>query len=144
MQSWFSNVLHHSQTVEIKISSHAGSCFRQPFTDFLNSQDVSDVDAYTAGPVDLPQGYDEPDQLVQEDDPLGPQAVTAEIDNYLLDQSEQECKKDKLDFCVNDYDYRGPEHTMCTFCVSQNIQNILWTSISLVYPNLLLLSWPQL
>ena len=90
--------------------------------------------------MDLPQGYDEPDQLVQEDDPLGPQAVTAEIDNYLLDQSEQECKKDKLDFCVNDYDYRSPEHTMCTFCVSQNIQNILWTSISLVYPNLLLLS----
>ena len=46
--------------------------------------------------MELPQGYDEPDQLVQYDDhggPLGPQAVTAEIDNYLLDQSEDECKK---------------------------------------------------
>ena len=46
--------------------------------------------------MELPQGYDEPDQLVQyddHDDPLGPQAVTAEIDNYLLDQSEEECKK---------------------------------------------------
>ena len=43
--------------------------------------------------MELPQGYDEPDQLVQYDDPLGPQAVTAEIDNYLLDQSEEECKK---------------------------------------------------
>ena len=111
--------------------------------------------------MELPQGYDEPDQLVQYDDPLGPQAVIAEIDNYLLDQSEEECKKvggdwetlklvalmivllqDKLDYCVNDYNYRGPEHTMCTFCVSQNISNILWTSISRVHPNLLLLSWP--
>ena len=69
------------------------SCFRQPFTEFLNSQDISEIDEYTAGPVELPQGYDEPDQLVQYDDPQGPQAVTAEIDNYLLDQSEEECKK---------------------------------------------------
>ena len=70
-----------------------GSCFRQPFTDFLNSQDISDIDEYTAGPVELPQGYDEPDQLAQYDDPLGPQAVIAESDNYLVDASEEECKK---------------------------------------------------
>ena len=43
--------------------------------------------------MELPQGYDEPDQLAQYDDPLGPQAVTAEVDNYLVDQSEEECKK---------------------------------------------------
>ena len=52
------------------------------------------------------------------------------------------CLQDKSDYCVNDYNYRGPEHTMCTFCVSQSIQNILWKSISRVHPNLLLLSWP--
>ena len=66
--------------------------FRPPFTDYLGSTDSEEG---LSGPVDLPPGADQPDAVVQDDD-VGPgsvQAVEVEYDNYLVEQSENECSK---------------------------------------------------
>ena len=89
-----------------------------------------------SGPVELPPDADRPDADIQYDDDDDIQAVQSESDNYLIDQSEDTCRKvgenrvnentidddmqDKEDYCDNDRksDYLGADHTMCKYCVS--------------------------
>ena len=90
-----------------------------------------------SGPVELPPNADRPDAEIQYDDDDDVQAVQSEADNYLIDQSEETCRKvgeedifdeyahdddiqDKSDYCdeYRESDYLGAEHTMCKYCVS--------------------------
>ena len=69
---------------------------REPYTDYLVSTGLEEEGL--SGPVELPPGADDPDVYdeVQEDDinSLLPQeANIAELDNYLIDQSENECRQ---------------------------------------------------
>ena len=85
-----------------------------------------------SGPVELPPGADAEFQYDDDDDI---QAVQSEADNYLIDQSEEACRKvgenivnanaidnvqDKQEYCDDDRksDYLGADHTMCKYCVS--------------------------
>ena len=70
------------------------SVFRIPYTDFIHGTEGEDG---LSGPVDLPAGADQPDQLQNDqigDESLSP--VVAEVDNFLLEQSLDECKKVRL------------------------------------------------
>ena len=89
-----------------------------------------------SGPVELPPDADRPDADIQYDDDDDIQAVQSEADNYLIDQSEDTCRKvcenrineniidddmqDKEDYCDGERksDFLGADHTMCKYCVS--------------------------
>ena len=66
---------------------------RQPYTDFIGGTGEEDG---LSGPVDLPPGVED-DSEIQDDDGGGGglqiAAVVAESDNFLIEQSENECKK---------------------------------------------------
>ena len=65
---------------------------RPPFTDYLSELGKDD---FSFGDVELPAGADL-DLVglnVQDDDVDGAQAVVAETDNYLIDQSEATCEQ---------------------------------------------------
>ena len=67
---------------------------RQPYTDFITG--TGDEEGLS-GPVELPPGADDDDEI-QDDDSGGggglqTAAVVAESDNFLIEQSENECKK---------------------------------------------------
>ena len=68
--------------------------FRQPYTDFIAG--TGDEEGLS-GPVELPPGADD-DFEIQDDDGGGgggllTAPVEAEFDNFLIEQSENECKK---------------------------------------------------
>ena len=68
-----------------------GFCFcRPPFTDYLSELGK---EGFSFGDVELPEGADLGVGLIQDDDLDGPQAVVAENDNYLIDQSEATCEQ---------------------------------------------------
>ena len=64
------------------------SC-RPPFTDYLSELGK---EGFSFGDVELPEGA-ELGVGIQDDDVDGPQAVVAETDNYLIDQSEATCQQ---------------------------------------------------
>ena len=86
-----------------------------------------------SGPVELPPNAD---IQYDDDDEDDIQAVQSEADNYLIDESEDTCRKvgenrvdentidddvqDKDDYCDGERksDYLGADHTMCKYCVS--------------------------
>ena len=97
-----------------------------------------------SGPVELPPDADRPDDDIQYDDDDDIQAVQSEADNYLIDQSEDTCRKvgenivnentiddnvqDKEDYCDDDRksEYLGADHTMCKYCVSSTKPYQVW------------------
>ena len=68
--------------------NYTGSC-RPPFTDYLSELGK---EGFSFGDVELPEGA-ELGVGIQDDDVDGPQAVVAETDNYLIDQSEATCQQ---------------------------------------------------
>ena len=64
--------------------------YRPPFTDYLSELGK---EGFSFGDVELPEGA-ELGVGVQDDD-LDDQAVVAETDNYLIDQSEASCEQVK-------------------------------------------------
>ena len=64
---------------------------RPPFTDYVDSEGGVEGGS---GPVELPSDADLPDAEIQYDDDNDDiQAVESEFDNYLIDQSEAQCKQ---------------------------------------------------
>jgi len=86
-----------------------------PFTDYLSELGK---EGFSFGDVDLPEGADLGVGLILDDDLDGAQAVVAETDNYLIDESEASCEQDQLEYCDREQreDWLGGEHTMCKFC----------------------------
>ena len=64
--------------------------YRPPFTDYLSELGK---DGFSFGDVELPEGT-ELGVGIQDDD-LDDQAVVAETDNYLIDESEASCEQVK-------------------------------------------------
>ena len=64
--------------------------YRPPFTDYLSELGK---DGFSFGDVELPEGA-ELGVGIQDDD-LDDQAVVAETDNYLIDESEASCEQVK-------------------------------------------------
>ena len=91
-----------------------------PYTDFITGTEGEEG---LSGPVDLPAGADQPDQVENDDPGNNISPVVAEFDNFLVDQSLEECTKDRVDYCDTEAvsDYKGPDHTMCKFCVSLSL-----------------------
>jgi hypothetical protein len=58
--------------------------------DYIDSEGGIDG---ASGPVELPPDADRPDAEIQYDDDDDIQAIQSESDNYLIDQSEEACRK---------------------------------------------------
>ncbi|XP_023339510.1 uncharacterized protein LOC111709823 [Eurytemora carolleeae] len=114
-----------------RISEYTDSSL--PWTEFLTENGGSGTgyidDTPLSGPVDLPEGVDLPDftQFADDIQDLDIQPVVAEVDNYLIEQAEGTCTKDRQDYCDlnNEKDFLSPEHTMCKFCVSIKVMSII-------------------
>ena len=63
---------------------------RPPFTDYFSELGK---EGFSFGDVELPEGADLGVGLIQDDDLDDAQAVVAETDNYLIDESEASCEK---------------------------------------------------
>ena len=74
--------------------------FRPPFTDYLSELGK---EGFSFGDVELPEGANL-GVGIQDDDLDGPQAVVAETDNYLIDQSEASCEQvNPINCCLGSF-----------------------------------------
>ena len=71
--------------------NYLGFC-RPPFTDYLSELGK---DGFSFGDVELPEGAELGVGIQDDDLDGGVQAVVAETDNYLIDESEASCKQVK-------------------------------------------------